>query len=328
VKKVNIAIIGCGYWGPNLVRNFNEIPDSNLVGCCDLKEENLNKIKQLYPSTKTTKNYKDILEDKSIDAVVVATSAPTHYLLAQEALACGKHVFIEKPMTLSSYAAEQLIYSAKKNSKILMVGHLLEYHPAVRKIKSLIDSGELGEIYYLYSQRLNLGQVRHDENALWCLAPHDISVALYLLGMEPFQATAQGQSYLQKDIEDVVFSCLNFSNGTIVHMHISWLDPNKVRKLTVVGSKKMVVFDDMEGVEKIRIYDKGVEEGFAVRFGDVVIPLLDTQEPLRRECLHFIDCIRNNKKPLSDGRDGERVIRVLEAVQESLKNNGMPVKVR
>ncbi|MDO8885569.1 Gfo/Idh/MocA family oxidoreductase [Candidatus Oleimmundimicrobium sp.] len=336
--KINVAVVGYGYWGPNLVRNFSRISNVNLVACCDLAEDNLRKINQLYPSVKTTRDYAEILNDIDIDAVVVATSAPTHYDLAKQALEHGKHVYVEKPLTLDSATSSELVDLADKKNKILMVGHLLEYHSAVRKVKSYIDSGEMGEVYYLYSQRLNLGKVRRDENALWSLAPHDISVILYLLGMEPVEVTTRGESYLRDGIEDVVFSSLHFPNGVMAHMQVSWLDPHKVRKLTIVGSKKMVVFDDMESAEKIKIYDKGVDglesqdykpygEDLTLRFGDIVIPSINMKEPLRTECMHFIECIIEGKSPLSDGRDGLRVVKVLEAAQKSLKSGGMPVKI-
>ncbi len=335
---VNVAVIGYGYWGPNLVRNFSRISSANLIACCDLAEENLQKIKQLYPSVKTTRDYAEILNDSNTDAVVIATSASTHYDLAKQALMYDKHVYVEKPLTLDSVTSSELVDLAEKKNKILMVGHLLEYHPAIRKVKSYVESGEMGEVYYLYSQRLNLGKVRRDENALWSLAPHDISVILYLLDMEPVEVTTRGESYLRDGIEDVVFCSLHFSNSVMAHMQISWLDPHKIRKLTIVGSKKMVVFDDMESAEKIKIYDKGVEglggqdyksygEDLTLRFGDIVIPSIKMEEPLRTECLHFIECIEEGKKPLSDGHDGLRVVKVLEAAQKSLKSGGCPIKI-
>ncbi|HDP70015.1 MAG TPA: Gfo/Idh/MocA family oxidoreductase [Actinobacteria bacterium] len=338
MDKINVAVVGLGYWGPNLVRNFNGIPNVSLIACCDLSEENLRKINQLYPSVKTTQDYNEILNDLNIDAIVVATSAPTHYDLAKQALIHDKHVYVEKPLTLESATSTELVDLAEKRNRILMVGHLLEYHPAIRKIKSYIDSGEIGEVYYLYSQRLNLGKVRRDENALWSLAPHDISVILYLLDMEPVEVTTRGESYLRDGIEDVVFCSLHFSNGVMAHMQLSWLDPHKIRKLTIVGSKKMVVFDDMESAEKIKIYDKGVEglgnqdyksygEDLTLRFGDIVMPSINMKEPLRTECMHFIECIMERKIPLSDGRDGLRVVKVLEAAQKSLKNGGIPTKI-
>ncbi len=335
-KIVNTAIIGVGNWGKNLVRNFAELSDSNLLMCCDLDEKKLNKIKKSLPKVSVTKNVNDILLNPEIDAVIVATSASTHFKVAKKCLLSGKHVFVEKPLCLHVKDVKELNKIAKEKHKKIMVGHLLEYHPAVNYLKDFIESGKLGNVYYIYSQRVNLGKIRYDENALWSLAPHDISVILYLLNEEPVSVSARGEYYLQKDLEDVVFLNLQFKNKRMANIHLSWLDPHKIRKITVVGSKKMVAFDDMEPTEKIRIYDKGAdlsvkyvsyEESITLRDGDVLIPSFDLKEPLKLECQHFLDCIIKNKKPLSDGYDGLRVVRVLEAAKKSLKKNGIPVRL-
>ncbi len=334
---VNVGVIGYGYWGPNLVRNFDQMPSSNLVACCDLNPDNLKKVKALYPKVEVTTEVNDILKNPAIDAVIIATSAITHFDLAKQALESGKHVMVEKPLTLASKTSRQLIDIADKAGCILMVGHLLEYHPAVDYIKSLIDDGSLGDVHYLYTQRLNLGQVRKDENALWSLAPHDISIMFYLLGgVEPVEVSARGESYITDGVEDVVFCNVAFKDGVMANIHVSWLDPHKIRKITVVGNKKMAVFDDMESSEKVRVFDKGVGsnpdyrtygEDMTLRFGDIIIPSIKMKEPLRAECEHFIESIQSGQSPRSDGHDGLRVVKVLEAAQASLKSGGKPVRI-
>jgi len=334
---INIGVIGCGYWGPNLIRNFNELSDSNLLAICDLDESKLNKIKRRYPYVKTFKDYHDLLRDSLLEAVVVATPAFTHYQVVKECILAGKDTFVEKPLTLKVEEGKEILEVAKKKRKILMVGHLLEYHPAINKLKEYIDKGELGDIYYIYSQRVNLGKIKVEENALFSFAPHDISVILYLLGKEPEEVSAQGRSYLQNDVEDVVFITLYFPKKVLAHIHVSWLDPHKIRKMTVVGSKKMAVFDDMETANKLILYDRGVKrvnnnhhynffgEALSLRFGDIHIPRINSGEPLKLECQHFLDCIKNKKKPKSDGKDGLRVVKILEAAQKSLKAGGKTV---
>ncbi|MDI6717046.1 MAG: Gfo/Idh/MocA family oxidoreductase [Actinomycetota bacterium] len=334
---VNIGVIGYGYWGPNLVRNFYQIAESNLTFVCDLNPDNLKKVRALYPKVEVTKDVDDVLNNSSIDAVVIATSAITHYELAKKALLAGKHIMVEKPLTLSSKTSRDLIETAERQGCILMVGHLLVYHPAIEYIKKLVDSGSLGDIHYLYTQRLNLGQVRTDENALWDLAPHDISLIFHLVsGKEPVSVSARGASYITQGIEDVVFCSVALEGGAMAHIHVSWLDPHKIRKLTVVGNKKMAVFDDMESSEKVRIYDKGVDinpdyrsygEDLTLRFGDIVTPSIKMKEPLRAECEHFIECVKTGKRPRSDGYDGLRVVKVLEAAQASLENGGKPIEI-
>lgn len=333
----NVAIIGIGDWGRNLVRNFYEIEKVNLKVCCDLDMNALEKIREKYPSVRITTDYGEVIEDKEVDAVVIATPTQTHFDLAREALEAEKHALVEKPLTLSHRQAQELVDLAKEKEKKLMVGHLLEYHPAVMEMRRRLSQNEIGEIYYLYSERLNLGKVRTSENALWCLAPHDISVMLYLLNTEPVEVSAYGGVFLQKKekIEDVVFVSIRFKNGVVGNLHLSWLDPNKVRKITLVGSKRMIVFDDMETRDKLKIFDKGVIKNnledrveFNVRYGDINIPKIDASEPLKLECLHFIECIEEDKTPRSDGKDGLRVVRILEAAQESLNKGGIPIKMK
>jgi len=330
---VKIALIGVGYWGKNLARVFSQL--GNLAVICDSDPVQLARMKQLYKDIKTCGDYAEILKDSHVDGVAVVTPAITHYAVAKKALEAGKHVFVEKPMTLSAAEGEELTGIAEKKDLRLMVGHLMEYHPAVEALKSLIDSGDLGRIYYVYSQRLNLGKIRQDENALWSFAPHDLSVILYLLGEGVTKVYATGESYLQDGIEDVVFVNLRYKDGRIANVHLSWLDPNKKRELTIVGSKKMAIFDDMQAEEKLKIYDKGADintsyqsygEFLTLRFGSVYIPKIEMKEPLLIECRHFIDCIENKRQPRSDGKDGLRVTRLLEAAQRSLKQ-GVPVSL-
>jgi len=332
MSAVSIACVGAGYWGKNLVRVFNDLPSTQLKKICDASPEILARIGQQYPDIATTSDYLSLLEDGDIAAVVLAVPATRHYEMARAALEKGKHVYVEKPLTLETEHARDLCALASERGLVLMVGHLLLYHPAVQMLKSLVQSGQLGDIYYLYAQRVNLGIVRRDENALWSLAPHDISVILYLLEQEPDAVSARGECYLQPGVEDVVFANLHFADGKMAQLQLSWLDPHKVRKLTVVGSKKMAVFDDVESAEKVRIYDKAAESGnyasygdsITLRFGDITIPHIDMAEPLKLECQHFIDCIAEGKTPRSDGYDGLRVVRVLEAAQRSLAKNGAP----
>jgi len=334
---LNIAVIGAGNWGRNLVRNFYEIKEVNLKTCCDLNEAILRKIREKYLLIKITTDYDEVLEDKEIEGVVIATSASTHFDLAKRALEADKNIFVEKPLTLNYKQAQELVDLAKEKKKKLMVGHLLEYHPAVMEMKRRLSQNEIGEIYYFYSERLNSGRVRTTENALWCLAPHDISVMLYLLSIEPAEVSAYGGVFLQKKekIEDVVFINIRFKNGVVANLHLSWLDPDKVRRMTLVGSKKMMVFDDMESQDKLKIFNKGVIKNnledrveFNIRYGDIYIPKIEASEPLKLECLHFIDCIKNNKTPRSDGEDGLRVVRILEAAQESLNKSGIPIRMK
>ena len=335
---VNIGIVGLGYWGPNLLRNFDFIPECHIAFCCDTDEKALKEAKQRYLHLQTTNEYSVLLKDPEIEGIVITTPAKTHYSLVKLALQHNKHVFVEKPLTLDVDQATELVEISQQQNLILMVGHLMEYHPAVEALKMLIQSGDLGDIYYIYSQRVNLGKIRNDENVLWSLAPHDFSVAMFLLDAEPISVSTQGQAYIQEGIDDIVFTNLQFSGDIMVNSQFSWLDPHKIRQMTIVGSQKMAVFDDMNPTEMLRIYDKGIMNSkdsydlFAkfptLRFGDVRIPHILMEEPLRKECQHFIDCLANNEHPRSDGRGGLRVVQVLQAAQESLDRNGDPVKIR
>jgi len=256
---VNVGVVGVGGWGKNLARNYYQLADANLRWICDLDNKKLAALQSQFPAEKATSNFEDLLNDDELDAIVIATTGPSHFELGKRALEAGKDVYIEKPFVLNVPDARGLLQLAEEHSRILMVGHLLEYHPVVVKLKELIDDGYLGDIRYIYSQRLNLGTVRGDENAMWNFAPHDISVILYLLGNSPTDVSARGQCYLQQGIEDVVFMSLNFEGRAMGHIHVSWLDPHKMRRLTIVGSKRMAVFDDLEASEKLKIYDKGAE---------------------------------------------------------------------
>jgi predicted dehydrogenase len=334
--KVRVGVVGLGYWGPNLARNFDRLPGAELAYCCDLDEANLDKARSLYPGTTVTDDYAQLLADDALDAIVVATSVPTHYSLGKKSLEAGKHTFIEKPIALKAADAQDLLDTAEEYGVKLMVGHLLEYHPAVNKMKELIDGGELGKVFYAYANRLNLGKVRTDENALWSLGPHDVSVLNYLTGDEPVEVSARGECYLQDQVEDVVFGYIKYENGMVGHLHVSWLDPHKSRKITVVGEKKMVVFDDMEADRKITVYDKGATttrtkfetygEFVTLHFGDIHIPRIGNEEPLRVECQHFVDCVNDDATPRSDGRDALNVVKVLDAMEISLREGGRPVK--
>jgi len=335
---INIGLIGAGAWGKHLLRNFANLPTCTVKTVCDVSEKVRAYVSSTYPDIEVVSEFDKIVADPKIDAVVIATTPETHFDLSTRALEAGKDVFVEKPLVLEVSEGRKLVELAAKTGKLVMVGHIMVYHPAILKLKDLIDSCDLGEIFYLYSARLNLGKVRDIENALWSFAPHDISVALFLLNKEPVSVTAVAQSYLQneKGIEDVSFMTMLFKEGEMVNIHVSWLDPNKVRKLTVVGSKKMVVLDDTEASEKIRIYDKGVDKGLdyqtygeylSLRTGDIIIPKVDSSEPLRSECLHFIDCVEKRNRPRSDGAEGLKVLKILAAAQESIDGGGVPVKL-
>lgn len=330
MAKTRVGVIGCGYWGPNLIRNFNEIASSEVVAVADLRDERLKYIQNAYHGIATTKNYKDLFE-MNLDAVVVATPPATHYAIAREALDHDLHVMVEKPLTTSTCDAEDLVEISDKKGMVLMVGHTFTFNSAVFALKKLIDSGEVGKIHYIDTARLNLGLFQRDLNALWDLAPHDLSILIYLLGTNPISIEVYGMDCVFKGIHDVVYMNLVFPNNILAHVHVSWLDPCKVRRVTVVGSKKMVVYNDVESLEKIKIYDKGVDAPeytdtygdfqCSYRYGDVLIPNIKFVEPLRQECQHFLDCIKDHHKPSSSGEEGLKVVRILEAAQASLLNN-------
>ena len=332
--SVRIGVVGLGYWGPNVVRNMARVAD--LAWCCDLSDENRARYAPQYPQARFTADFDDLLNDPELDAIAIASSVPTHHPLGMRALAAGKHVFIEKPLAASAADPRELVEAAEAADCRLMVGHLLLFHPALSFLHTLIDSGELGEIYYLYGNRQNLGKVRADENALWSLGAHDVAVLLDLVGEQPIEAWARGECYVRPDVEDVVFGYLKFPSGVIAHLHLSWLDPHKMRKLTVVGSQKMVVFDDMETDRKVTIYDKSASrspstdsygEYVSVRFGDISIPRIANDEPLRLECQEFVDAISGAREPRCNGREGLAVVEVLEAMQASLDDGGRVMKL-
>ncbi len=336
-KKPSIALCGIGRWGKNLAHHFYQLGALSVI--CDRRPEFLKAASENFKNIKVESSYDNLLKDKSTDAIVIAVPTPEHYFFAKKALLASKHVFVEKPIALKVAHAEELCQIARQKKKKLMVGHLLLYHPALIKIKEIIRSNQLGELYYLYTQRLNLGQIRKDENAMWSLAPHDISILLELFPKKPIAVSADGYSYIQrsKGIEDVIFMHFDFADGKSAHIHLSWLDPHKVRRITLVGSKKMVVFDDMEQTEKLRVFDKGVDlqqsdsdslaSAMVLRVGDVEVPYIENIEPLRAECAHFIECIEKNMHPKSDGENGLEVLKILEAASQSLKLRGKKIKL-
>jgi predicted dehydrogenase len=311
-----IGVVGLNYWGPNLARNFNEL--SELTWLCDLDERQLAQIGARYPDARTTTNFEDLLADDSVDAVVIATPVPTHYALAKQALEAGKHVFVEKPPAMRAAEMDELVALADARDRVLMPGHLLLYHPGVLKVKELIDNGDLGEVLCVYGNRVNLGIVRSNENALWSLGVHDLSVILYFLDEDPELARAQGSASIHPGVEDVVFCFLRFPSGKIAHMHLSWLDPHKMRKMTVVGREKMVVFDDMEPERKVTVYEKRAGANGELFSGDISIPKVETTEPLRRECSYFLELIAGDHDKSKVARDGARVVRALEMLTTSL----------
>ena len=332
--SVRIGVAGLGYWGPNLARNFAAIPGCELTWLCDASEPVREALAPRFPGTRVTGDLEDLLADPDLDAVVLATPVPTHAALAAQVLEAGKHCFVEKPLAQSVADAERVVAAAERAGRVLMVGHLLEYHPGVAKLREIATSGELGEIHYIYSNRLNLGKLRADENALWSLGAHDVSVVLRLAnGEEPTEVNAVGESYMRQGVEDVVFCYLRFPSGLAAHLHLSWLDPHKERRFTIVGSKRMATFDDMELERKVTVYDKGFDQDFSsygeyiARSGDVWSPRISNEEPLRIECRHFVDCVREGREPRSGGESGLRVVRVLEALDRSLRGSSRAASV-
>jgi predicted dehydrogenase len=334
---VGVGIVGAGYWGPNHVRNFLSL-GARVTWIADRDRGRLDAVTREYPEVRATCDIRDLLADESVDAIVVATPVSSHAALAEQALRAGKHVLVEKPATRTSSESQRLIGLAAARGLVLMVGHTFLFNPAVRYLKGLIASGELGEIYYAHAQRLNLGLFQADVNVIWDLAPHDISILMYVLDLAPTAASATGRGYVRPAIEDVAMVNLRFGDSVSASLHVSWLHPDKIRRVTVIGSRKMVIYDDVEAVEKIRIYDKGVdpppvtdfgEFQLSYRYGGVSAPRLPSVEPLRVECEHFLECITTGRRPLTDGYEGLRVVRVLEAADSSLRNGGttFPVDV-
>jgi predicted dehydrogenase len=308
-----IAQVGLGQWGKNLARNFADLAE--LAWLCDVDEAQHDGLAQRYPQARLTANFDDVLADDSVEAVVIATPVPTHYELARRALEAGKHVFVEKPPAMRGAELEELCELSEDRGCVLMPGHLLLYHPGVRKLKEIVDSGELGDVLYVYGNRQNLGTFRTNENALWSLGVHDLSVLLYLIEEEPNEVRAHGNAFLTGGVEDVVFCYLNFPSGKMAHMHLSWLDPHKIRRITVVGNDRMAVFDDMERDRKITVYDN-----WRTRTGDIYSPKVDATEPLRLECRHFLQLVAGEGDPHRAARDAVPVVRALEQLQASLES--------
>jgi predicted dehydrogenase len=329
-----MGVIGAGAWGKNHVRTVATLPDAELVAVCDADAKTREQIGRQYPAVHVTADVADLLS--RVDAVVIASPATTHARVALQCIEAGKPCLVEKPFALTTRDAEAVARAAAERKLPVLAGHLLVFHPAVERLRTLVQGGELGRVYYLYGLRVNLGQVRADENALWSFGPHDVSVALYLLGETPVRVAAHGKSYLQRNVEDVVFLTMEFGSGVLAHVQLSWLDPHKERKLTVVGAQKMVVFDDMEAREKLRIYDKGVErppeygsygEALSIREGDIFIPKIPNVEPLAAELGHFVRVARGAEPPRASAQDGVRVVTVLEAATRSLATGGAPVSL-
>ena len=339
---VNMALVGLGYWGPNLLRNFAAVDGARVVALCDLDVKRAESIRGRFcPSARIIGDHRALADDAEVDAVVIATPIQTHYELGSLFLTGGKHVFIEKPLARTAAECRTMIDLANKKDRALMVGHVFEYNVAVQRIKQYLEAGELGKLFYVYSQRVNLGRIQHDVNALWSFAPHDISIMNYWLGQEPLRVAARGFSYLNAGVEDVVFVTLEYPGGVGANLHLAWLNPRKVRLMTLVGSKKMLVYNDVSLDAKIQLFDKGIarlddfldapetfaEFKFQIRSGDVVTPTIEFDEPLQSECQHFVDCVEHNRKPLTDGLSGLRVVKVLEAAEESLRRCGKQIEL-
>ncbi|HTD67261.1 MAG TPA: Gfo/Idh/MocA family oxidoreductase [Candidatus Limnocylindria bacterium] len=336
-ERIGVGIVGCGYWGPNLLRNLRGLADCEAKVICDLDIKRLNHLQGLYPGIELCTDFEEIVARPDLDALVIATSAKSHYAMAKQSLSAGKHTFIEKPMATSAAECDELIRLAAARELTLMVGHTFLYSAPVRRIKEIIDSGEIGELRYISARRLNLGLFQRNINVTWDLAPHDISIILYVTGMVPQTVNCQGNSHVTKGVEDVTNLCMTFNKGVFATIHNSWLDPRKVREMTIVGSKRMIVYDDVQPLEKIRIYDVRVETPshydtfaefhFSYHYGDSHIPFIKQEEPLKVECQHFLDCIRSGQRPLTDGAHGAEVVRILDAASQSLKQNGGLVAV-
>jgi predicted dehydrogenase len=337
MKRINVAVAGCGYWGPNLIRNLISLPECRVKWVCDIDRNRVSHMKQMFPGVETTPDFEVLVNDPEIDAVVVATPVHLHSEMAKKSLLSGKHTFIEKPMAPSAKECVELVELAAKDRLTLMVGHTFIYSSPVRRIKEIIDSGDIGTVQYISSRRLNLGLFQKDINVAWDLAPHDISIILYLLGKVPVSVNCQGKAHINRGIEDVTNMSLDFADGGFATIHSSWLDPNKVREMIIVGSKRMIVYNDNEPLEKIKVYDKRVETPphydtfaefhYSYHYGDMVAPYIKQVEPLKTECQHFIECITTGARPLTSGLDGLRVVQILEASSRSLVTGGGRVEI-
>ena len=339
MKKEGFAVIGSGYWGVNYIRLLSQMPETELVAVCDQAQERLDAISRRFPEAALYKDIAPILENKEIESVVVCTNPGSHFEIAKQLLMAGKHVLVEKPMTLTTETANELVKIAKEKGLTLMVGHIFLYHPAIRKVKSYIENGALGEVHYLYAQRTNLGPIREDVNALWDLAPHDVSIFNYLMNANPVWVSAVGSRFLRGHVEDAGFIVLGYENGTVSNIHVSWANPHKVREVVVVGSKQRISFNDTSPDEKVRVFEKGVaasataysdfgEYQLMIRDGDVVSPKIPVEEPLKNEVRHFIACKQTGEQPLTDGVNGMVVVKIMEAVSESIRNQGTPVHLK
>ena len=336
-KPLRVGVVGCGYWGPNLIRNFNSLPDCALKLICDLNTERLKHMKAIYPAVEAATDFDHMLNGAGVDAVAIATAVHTHFKMAKACLLAGKHVFIEKPMASSSAECEELIELAHAKGLVLMVGHTFLYSAHVRKIKELVDHGDIGEIRYISSRRLNLGLFQKNLNVAWDLAPHDIAIVLYIMGELPVSVNCWGNAHITPGVEDVTSMCINFNKERFATIQSSWLDPRKVRDMTFIGTKRMIIYDDMQPVEKVKIHDMRVEAPphydtfaefqYSYHYGDQYIPFVKQEEPLKVECQHFLDSIRHNKPPMTDGKQGLAVVKILEASSASLKQKGAMVPV-
>lgn len=334
-KQITVGLVGLGYWGPNLVRNLRSLPDCRVKTICDLNEERIRHLRTLYPEVAGETDYQKMVNDPEIDAIVIATSVRLHYPMAKAALEAGKHVMIEKPMAASTAHCEELIEIANSKGLLIMVGHTFLYSAAVRKIKEIVDNRDIGDLRYISSRRLNLGLFQKDINVAWDLAPHDISIILYIMQELPYSVNCRGGAHITHGIEDVTSMSLTFAKERSAIIHSSWHDPRKVREMTIVGSKRMIVYDDIATQEKIKIFDVRVERPphydtfaefhYAYHYGDTYSPYIKQDEPLKTECAHFVDCIVKGATPLTDGMAGLEVVRILEASSESLKVNGAPI---
>jgi predicted dehydrogenase len=335
-KPISLGVVGCGYWGPNLLRNFRSLPNCHVKAMCDVSQKRLAHLQSLYSDIEGHTDFKHLLNGIDLDAVVVAAPVNHHYPLAKAALLANKHVLIEKPMASSSAECEELIDIAEERGLVLMVGHTFLYSSAIRKIADIIQAGDIGDIRYINSRRLNLGLFQKDINVAWDLAPHDISIILHILGESPTTVNCQGNAHVTQGIEDVTNMSLSFRNKRFATIQSSWLEPRKVREMTIVGTRRMIVYDDLQPSEKIRIYDVRVERPphydtfadfhYSYHYGDSYIPHIVHEEPLKTECSHFLECIENGTQPVSCGRKGLELVRILEASSASLKQNGAPIE--
>lgn len=335
---IGVAVIGCGYWGVNYIRIFGELPLAKVVAICDSRDQRLAELQSRFPNAHPCNDISQVLAMADVDVVAVCTTAETHFEIARQALLAGKHVLIEKPMTTKSADAADLHALASKLNLTLMVGHTFVYNNGVRKLKEYIENGSLGRVYYMYARRTNLGPIRSDVNAIWDLATHDVAIFNYLLDAQPTWVSAVTSRVLNNVQEDVGFVSLGYGSGVVAHIHASWADPNKVREVVVVGSNQRIIFNDIEAVERVRVFEKGVSNGepeadgfvshqLLIRDGDIISPRIEPNEPLKSQCAHFLDCVISGATPQTGGENGLRVVKVMEAVSESARKRGAPVTI-